>query len=45
MVVGGGLLGLEAARALRALGLKVTVLERGSPICCPASSMSREGRC
>jgi len=29
VVVGGGLLGLEAARALRALGLKVTVLERG----------------
>jgi len=29
-VIGGGLLGLEAARALRALGLQVTVLERGS---------------
>ncbi len=29
-VIGGGLLGLEAARALRMLGLDVTVLERGS---------------
>ncbi len=28
-VIGGGLLGLEAARGLRALGLEVTVLERG----------------
>ncbi|HOG46024.1 MAG TPA: FAD-dependent oxidoreductase [Anaerolineae bacterium] len=28
-VIGGGLLGLEAARGLRALGLGVTVLERG----------------
>jgi len=29
-VIGGGLLGLEAARGLRALGLGVTVLERGA---------------
>ncbi|MCK4451579.1 MAG: FAD-dependent oxidoreductase, partial [Anaerolineae bacterium] len=29
MVIGCGLLGLEAARALRVLGLEVTVLERG----------------
>lgn len=29
-VIGGGLLGLEAARGLRALGLEVTVLERGA---------------
>ncbi len=29
VVVGGGLLGLEAARALHALGLEVTVLENG----------------
>jgi len=28
--IGGGLLGLEAARGLRALGLEVTVLERGA---------------
>lgn len=29
-IIGGGLLGLEAARGLRLLGLEVTVLERGS---------------
>jgi len=29
VVIGGGLLGLEAARALTVLGLEVTVLERG----------------
>jgi nitrite reductase (NADH) large subunit len=29
VVIGGGLLGLEAARALRELGLELTVLERG----------------
>ncbi|MCL6431884.1 MAG: FAD-dependent oxidoreductase [Anaerolineae bacterium] len=29
-VIGGGLLGLEAARGLRVLGLDVTVLERGA---------------
>lgn len=30
VVIGGGLLGLEAARVFRGLGLEVTVLERGS---------------
>ena len=41
MVIGGGLLGLEAANALRLLGLKTQVVEfapRLMPVssCCPA---------
>ena len=34
VVSGGGLLGLEAAHSLLELGLRVTVLERGSRLLC-----------
>lgn len=44
VVIGGGLLGLEAAGALRKLGLETHVVEF-APTPCPPSSTRKAGRC